>query len=89
MKLFNEWLRNLDEQEINWLVAIFLSAFLGSGLSGLVLKIGMMNIGEQDVGLHLLVSLGATAVYAATVILVFSLFIPETVPALKKLIKRD
>jgi hypothetical protein len=89
MKKFNEWVNRLGGNEINWLTAIFLSAFLGTFMSGLVLKTGMENLGDQSVWLNLLISLVATAVYAAIVIIVFSLIFPETIPALKQIVSRD
>jgi cellobiose-specific phosphotransferase system component IIC len=89
MKKFNEWLNNLDSNEILWLAAIFLAAMLGTLLSGLVLKAGMESFGGEDVLVNLLISLVATIVYAAVVLAVFSVLFPETIPALKRILTRD
>lgn len=86
MKKFHKWFNNSTGYEINSFAAIFLSAFLGTLMSGLVLRTGMEILGNESVWLNLMISLVATAVYAAIVIIVFSLILPETIPTLKRLV---
>lgn len=85
MKQFNEWVNNLSVEDMTWMVAIFLSAMLGTLTSGLVLKYGLETFGNAGVMARFMVSLAATAVYAGVVASIFLIMFPESRVAFKKI----
>jgi hypothetical protein len=88
MKRFQEWKQSLSVQDVMWLSAVFLASLLGTAVSGLVLKWGLTEFGQMGSTAKLAVSLGATAAYGGSVILVFYVFFPETKLALKRIWKK-
>jgi hypothetical protein len=76
MKGFKHWYQNLSIEQTIWLMTILITAATGTLLSGLVLKWGMSSFGQNGGWAQLMVSLGATAVYAAIIIAVFTIFFP-------------
>ncbi len=86
MKKFNEWYQNLSLAEMSWLVTIFVTALLGTLVSGVVLKWGMASFGEVSLLARLTVSLAATAAYAAVVVILFYVLIPDMRVAVKRIL---
>ncbi len=89
MKKFNEWYENLSIEDVTWLMAIFLSAMLGTLTSGLVLKFGLDQFGDAGAMARFLVSLAATAVYAGVVGSIFYIMFPESRMALKEIFVKN
>ena len=89
MKKFNEWIDNLSVEDVMWLSAIFLSAMLGTLLSGLVLKFGLEQFGDAGAIARFLVSMAATAVYAGVVASIFYIMFPESRAAFKRIFIKD
>ncbi|HRQ38182.1 MAG TPA: hypothetical protein PLD25_09730 [Chloroflexota bacterium] len=79
------WWQTVWTQQGMWLAAIFLASFLGTAVSGAILKLGMVYYGELGLAARLAVSLAATAVYALVVVAVFYAFFPETKTALQRI----
>ncbi len=79
------WWQTLSTQQGLWLAAIFLASFLGTAVSGAILKWGMISYGEWGALARLAVSLAATAAYALVVVAVFYAFFPETKTALQRI----
>jgi len=69
--------------------AIFLASLLGTAVSGMILKWGLMEYGDLGGAAKLAVSLAATAVYGGVVIAVFYVFFPETKLILKRIFNKD
>jgi hypothetical protein len=84
MKKFNHWYQNLSVVDVTWYMAIFVTAMLGTLVSGLVLRWGMENFGDQGPLARLGASLAATAAYAAVGLVVFYAVSPKVRLALKR-----
>lgn len=89
MNKFNAWKKSLTTQDIQWLVAIFLASLLGTAVSGLILKWGLMEFGDLGGAVKLTVCLAATAAYGGVVLAVFYAFFPETKAALKRMWNKE
>ncbi len=85
MKKWQEWLGNLSGEELTWLTAVFLSTMLGTLVSSGILQWGLNAVSSGGVMAKLAVCLLATAAYAGAVILVFSVLLPQTRVAFKRL----
>jgi len=86
MKRFNEWYQNLSVEQVTWLVAILVTAMVGTLASAVVLNWGMSAFENDGVWAQLAVSAAATAVYAVSVVVIFAIFFPtEMRLALKRL----
>lgn len=79
------WWQTVMTQQGMWLAAIFLASFLGTAVSGAILKWGMYTYSEWGALARLAVSLAATMAYALVVVVVFYAFFPETKTALQRI----
>ncbi|MCL4261778.1 MAG: hypothetical protein KJ069_01115 [Anaerolineae bacterium] len=81
-KKLNAWWETVD---VMLLSAIFLASMLGTVVSAVILKWGMLYYGELGFAARLAVSLTATAAYALVVVAVFFAFFPETKTVLQRI----
>lgn len=85
MKKWQYWLGNLSREEVMWLTAVFLSAMLGTTVSSGILQWGLNAFNNSGVLAKLAVCLLATAAYGGAVVAVFSILLPQTRVAFKRL----
>lgn len=85
MKKFNRWYESLSTEDVRWYMTIFTTALLGTLVSSLVLKWGMYSFGELGATARLAVSLAATTAYAAVIVVVFYILLPDARLAFKRI----
>lgn len=81
-------LQQLDPDQLNFLISIFLSTALGS--AGTTAFIRWSTTAGVDIVWYgrLLITLGAVLIYALTAFLVFYIFSPQSRPALRQIFNR-
>ena len=89
MNKFLRKIREMSGEEVNHLISVFVASVLGSLGTTLFLMWATDGIYKMAWFDRLAVTVLATLLYAAIVVLSFYIFSPHSRPALKRLLMRD